>query len=384
MSEVSIARCGDYEYPDVKRAVARSIELLGGIGKFVKGGDRVLLKVSLLMKRRPEKATTTHPAVVRAVAELVKEAGGSPVIGDSPGGYHFYTRKALESVYETCGMIEAAEASGAELNYDTEAVDVPYPAGRVIKLVKTIKPLLDADKVISIPRIKTHMMTVYSGAVKNLFGIIPGSYKAEYHLRFEDTEEFADLLIDLCLFAKPCLTVMDAIIGMEGYGPTNGTPRKVGLVISSANPFALDAVAADAIGLKSRQVPTIRKSMERGLCPTEAEGIVVLGEKVDEVRVADFKKPTVKVAFNFYSLLLPKFLKKRLNNLLKPKPTFDHGICVGCGVCASSCPPKAIAMKDGKPEVDLSSCIRCFCCHELCAHGAVGISRPWFIRVLLH
>jgi uncharacterized protein (DUF362 family)/Pyruvate/2-oxoacid:ferredoxin oxidoreductase delta subunit len=373
MSEVAIARCDDYEYAEVKRAVARSIDLLGGIGKFVRPGERVLLKVSLLMKRRPEKATTTHPAVARAVAELVKEAGGRPVIGDSPGGYHFYTRKTLESVYETCGMIEAARASGAELNYDTEAVDVPYPEGRVIKLVKTIRPLLEVDKVISIPRIKTHMMTVYSGAVKNLFGIIPGSYKAEYHLRFEDSEEFADLLIDLCLFAKPCLTVMDAIIGMEGYGPTNGTPRKVGLVISSANPFALDAVAADVIGLKARQVPTIRKSIERGLCPSEAGGIAVLGENPDDVRVADFKKPTVKVAFNFYAILLPKFLKKRLNNVIKPKPTFEWDKCLGCGMCAKACPPKAIAMEDGKPSVDLSLCIRCFCCHEVCPKKAIDL-----------
>jgi len=382
MNEVAIARCGDYEYSEVKKAVARSIELLGGMGSFVKEGERVLLKASLLMRRKPERATTTHPAVVRAVAELVREAGGSPVIGDSPGGYHFYTRKTLEAVYDTCGMTEAAEASGAELNFDTEAVDVPYPAGRVIKLVKTIRPLLEADKIISIPRIKTHMMTVYSGAVKNLFGIIPGSYKAEYHLRFEDAEEFADLLLDLCLFAHPCLTVMDAIIGMEGYGPTNGSPRKVGLVISSANPFALDVVAADAIGLKAAQVPTIRKSIERGLCPLE-EDIVVLGERVDDVRVADFKKPTVKVAFNLYAIFIPKFLRRRVDRFLKPRPEFDHAKCLGCGVCAKACPPKAIAMKEGKPEVDLRGCIRCFCCHELCAHGAVDISRPWFIRMLL-
>jgi uncharacterized protein (DUF362 family)/Pyruvate/2-oxoacid:ferredoxin oxidoreductase delta subunit len=383
MNEVAIARCEDYDYPRVKEAVARSIDLLGGISAFVKPGERVLLKVSLLMRRKPEKATTTHPAVARAVAELVKEAGGIPIIGDSPGGYHFYNRKSLESVYEGCGMIEAAEAAGAELSYDTEVVDVPYPEGRVIKLVKTIKPLLDADKVISIPRIKTHMMTVYSGAVKNLFGIIPGSYKAEYHLRFEEAEEFADLLIDLCQFAKPCLTVMDAIIGQEGYGPTNGTPRKVGLVISSASPYALDLAAADAIGLKAAQVPTIRKSMERGLCPRESE-LIVLGEKLDDVRVADFKKPTVKVAFNLYALFIPKFLKKRVDRFLKPKPKFDHAKCVSCGQCAAACPPKAIEMVGGKPKVDLRVCIRCFCCHELCPHGAVDISRPWFIKILLH
>lgn len=385
MSEVALVRCGDYEYGKVKDAVAASIGLLGGIGKFVSPGERVLLKVSLLMRRKPEKATTTHPAVARAVAELVKEAGGRPLIGDSPGGYHFYTRRALEAVYDTCGMLEAAEKSGAELNWDTEAVDVPYPEGRVIKLVKTILPVLEADKIISIPRIKTHMMTVYSGAVKNLFGIIPGSYKAEYHLRFEDVADFADLLVDLCLFAAPCLTVMDAVVGMEGYGPTNGSPRQVGLVVSSADAFALDAVAADVIGLKGRQVPTIVKSAERGLlADLNLGGITVLGERLADVRVSDFKKPTVKVAFNYYSLFLPKFLKKRLDAVIKPKPSFDHEKCVSCGVCEQSCPAKAIVMKEGKPLVDLRSCIRCFCCHELCAHGAVGIARPWFIRMVLH
>ncbi len=383
MTEVALSRCDDYEYPKVKAAVARSLDLLGGIDRFVKPGDRVLLKVSLLMKRKPEKATTTHPAVARAVAELVKEAGAVPVIGDSPGGYHFYTRKSLEGVYDTCGMTEAARLSGAELNYDTEAVDVSYPEGRVIKLVKTIKPVLDADVVINIPRLKTHMMTVYSGAVKNLFGIIPGSYKAEYHLRFEDTEEFADLLIDLCRFAKPALTVMDAIIGMEGYGPTNGVPKKVGLVLASADPFALDAVACDVIGLKEKQVPTVRKSVERGLYAGNLAGLHLRGADLVEVRVLDFKKPTVKVAFNFYNLLLPKFLKKPLNNLIKPRPTFDRGKCVGCGTCVKSCPPKAMKLEDGAPVVDLGVCIRCFCCHELCPHGAVGIARPWFIRMVL-
>ena len=215
MSDVSIVRCLDYEPEQVTRAVRQSLDLLGGIGAFVKPGNRVLLKVSLLMRRKPEKATTTHPEIVRALAELVREAGGVPLIGDSPGGYHFYTRATLASVYETCGMTDAADRSGAELNFDTEVIDVRFPEGKVIKLVKTIKPVLDADVIISIPKLKTHMMTVYSGAVKNMFGIIPGSYKAEYHLRFEDTDDFADLLIDLCR-SPPAFTVMDAVVGMEG------------------------------------------------------------------------------------------------------------------------------------------------------------------------
>jgi uncharacterized protein (DUF362 family)/Pyruvate/2-oxoacid:ferredoxin oxidoreductase delta subunit len=384
MSTVSIVKCDNYNIGKVKKAVQQSIEYLGGMSYFVKPGDKVLLKVNLLIKRKPEMATTTHPAIVQALAELVIEAGGKPIIGDSPGGYHFYTRNTLEAVYETCGMREAAEKSGAELNFNTESVDVSYPGGRIIKNIKTIKPVLEADKIISVPKIKTHMMTVYSGAVKNLFGIIPGSYKAEYHLRFENPDDFADLLIDLCLFAKPVLHVMDAVVGMEGYGPTNGNPKPVNLIISSANPYALDVVASNIIGLQPGQVPSIRKSIERGLCAGGLGDIEISGESPENVGIFDFKTPTIQIAFNFYSILLPKILKKWLDRAIKPKPSFDHSVCTGCGMCYRSCPPKALQMKAGKPTLELKKCIRCFCCHELCNLNAIKIKRPWFIRILLH
>ena len=383
MSKVSITRCSSYDYEIVKDSVRSALDLLGGMSSFICSGDKVLLKVNLLIKRKPEKVTTTHPAIVQAVAELVLEAGGKPIIGDSPGGYHFYSESTLKEVYETCGMKDAATKSGAELNFNTEVIDVPYPSGKIMKSIKTIKPVLEVDKIISIPKIKTHMMTVYSGAVKNMFGIIPGSYKAEYHLRFDDTGDFADLLIDICSFSKPVLTIMDAIIGMEGYGPTNGTPKKVGLVMASRDPYALDAIAAKVIGLEGSQVPTIRKSIDRGLYDGNIDGIDILGEAINDVKVEDFKKPTVKVAFNFYSLLIPKPLLKRINRFIKPTPRFNKIKCKGCAMCAKSCPPKAITMANGKPEVQLEKCIRCFCCHELCNFDAVQIKRPWFLRLLL-
>ncbi len=383
MAKVSISKCDSYSIKAVRTAVRQSVEHLGGMSAFVNPGDRVLLKVNLLMRRKPEKVTTTHPYVAQAVAELVLEAGGKPMIGDSPGGYHFYNRKVLEAVYETCGMKQAALISGAELNYNTEAVDVPFPEGRIMKSIKTIKPVLEADKIINLPKIKTHMMTVYSGAVKNLFGIIPGSYKSEYHLRFEDTRDFADLLIDICMFSKPVLTVMDAVEGMEGYGPAHGNPRKVGLIISGTDPYNLDVAASKIIGFGKGQIPTVVKSIERGLCKGDTASIEMFGESLEDVLVPNFKKPTRKISFNFYNVLLPKCISKLLNSVIKPKPQFDLKKCKSCGVCARSCPPGVIQMYDGKPTVDLGKCIRCFCCHELCECGAVKIKRPWFIKILL-
>lgn len=383
MDIVSIVKCSDYEILKVKESIAKSLDYLGGIKSFVNPGEKILLKVNLLIRRKPEKVTTTHPAIAQAMAELVREAGGIPIIGDSPGGYHFYNQKTLESVYETCGMKDAAENSCAELNYNTEILDIPYPEGKLIKSIKTIKPVLEVDKIINLPKIKTHAMTVYSGAVKNLFGIIPGSYKAEYHLRFEDSYDFADLLIDLCSFAKPVLTVMDAVVGMEGYGPTNGSPRQVGLIIAGANPYALDVVAGSIIGLEPEQIPTVVKSVERGLCTEKLKDITILGEKISDVSVPDYYKPTLKLSFNFYNLLLPKFLSKWLNRNMKAKPVFCFDSCKGCGMCAKSCPPQAIKMIDDKPHVDLNRCISCFCCHELCNFDAVRIKRPWFLKLIL-
>lgn len=383
MDRVSIVKCEDYDTQKVKEAVRKSLDYIGGLETFINKGDRVLLKVNLLIRRKPEKVTTTHPTLAQALAELVIEAGGVPIIGDSPGGYHFYNVNTLKAVYETCGMIEAAEKSGAELNYDTDVVDIPYPDGKIMKSIKTIKPVIEVDKIINIPKIKTHMMTVYSGAVKNMFGIIPGSYKAEYHLRFEDTMDFADFLIDVCKFSKPALTVMDAVIGMEGYGPTNGSPKKVGLILASESPYALDVVAASIIDIKPEKVPTIKKSVERGLCAEGIKEIEILGEPVDAVVVPDFKKPTLKIAFNFYSILVPKFILKRINRFIKARPYIDSNKCKGCAMCFKSCPPKAISMVSGKPVIDLNKCIRCFCCHELCNFNAVSIKRPWFLKMLL-
>lgn len=383
LNRISIIKCDNYEFAVVQNAVRKALDLIGGISAFVNHGDKVLIKVNLLMRRKPEEATTTHPMIARVIAEEVIHAGGIPIIGDSPGGYHFYNERTLKSVYDTCGMTEAAEKSGAALNFNTEMIDVPNPYGKITKSVKTIRPVIEADKIINVPKIKTHMMMVYSGAVKNLFGIILGSYKAECHLRFENTEDFADFLIDICEFAKPCLTIMDAVIGMEGYGPTNGKPKKVGLILTGASPYKLDAIASNLIGIKQDEIPTIRQSIERGFYSGRLSDIEVVGENLGNVKISDFRVPTKQFEFNFYNFLMPKPIAKRLNLWMKAKPRFNLEKCRKCGMCAKSCPPKAIVIKSNGPHVDLNKCIRCFCCHELCNYDAVKISRPWFLKTIL-
>ncbi len=382
MKSVAISKCPDYEIHKVRQAVREALGHIGGISAFVSPGDRVLLKANLLMRRKPEKATTTHPAVVQAVAELVVEAGGKPVICDSPGGYTSHSVGTLDSVYEFCGMKDAAKACGAELSYDVEVVDTALPQGRIIKSLRTIRPVLQADKIINLPKLKTHMMMAFSGAVKNLFGVVPGSAKTEYHFRFENEQDFAGVIVDICEFVKPTLTVMDAVVGMEGSGPTNGNPRQVGLILASADPYALDVAAAAAVGLEPMKLPLVRESARRGLCSGRPEDVQIAGERLDAVVVKNFQLPANHVAINIWDWILPKSAARRVNKAFKFKPRFRHERCRGCGVCARSCPARAISMKDGRPGLELNKCISCFCCHELCNFDAVDVTRPWLFKVL--
>jgi uncharacterized protein (DUF362 family) len=201
MEQVSVIKCDNYEPEKVYDAVARGLELLGDRSQFVKPGMRILLKCNLLLRKKPEEAATTHPEIAAAVARWVKEAGGIPIIGDSPGG--LYTERALRGVYRACGMEEVAARDNIELNYNVEEVEVSHHEGKIIKSLTITKAVEDADAVINLAKLKTHGMTLYTGAVKNLLGVIPGTTKAEYHLRMKRLEDFSDMLVDISTYVKP-------------------------------------------------------------------------------------------------------------------------------------------------------------------------------------
>ena len=381
MNQVSIIQCEDYQQERVDAAVRRSIELLGGIERYIRPGMKVLLKCNLLMRKRPEECTTTHPAVVEAVAKLLLEAGAVPIIGDSPAG--LFTEGALRGIYHITGMKEVAERTGAQLNYDTGIAEVENPEGKLVKRLTIANVVKEVDAVISLCKLKTHGMTLFTGAVKNLFGVIPGMAKAEYHLRMKKLEDFSDMLLDICVYVKPVLSIMDGIIGMEGHGPSAGDPRKIGVILASDSPYALDLAAASLVGISPERVSTIRLAEKRGLCSSKLEDVLLLGDSFDQLRITDFKLPeTGRVNFIERFFNSENRFVEFLNYYLGPRPVFDHTHCIGCRDCERSCPPKAIKMVNGRPQVNLRKCIRCYCCQELCPKKTVHIKRNWFFRMI--
>lgn len=379
MQKVSLVKCHDYEYDLVKNAIERSFQNLGGVEKYIKYGDKVLLKLNLLMKKRPEEATTTHPIFAKALAEILIRYGADVIIADSPGGP--FNTSALKGVYRACGIEKIAEELNIKLNYNTNSVNIKNKKGLILKRITTIEVLNKVDKVISVSKLKTHGMMMFTGAVKNMFGIVAGLEKAEYHVRMPKIEDFSNTLVDICLAANPVLSFMDGIIGMEGAGPSAGDPRKIGAVIASTSPYHLDVVATSIIGLEPTKVPTIQRCVERGLCKGNLEDIELKGEGIEKFIINDFIVPNIR-SLDLLEGKLPKFVRNIVNGLMQPKPKFIHERCIGCGDCAKNCPPHVIDMTSKKPVVNLNGCIRCFCCQELCPVKAVDIYRPIIMKLL--
>lgn len=375
METVSLIRCPEYEPAMVEEALCRALEPLGGIERFVKPGDRVLLKLNLLMRKNPADAVTTHPVFAEALARIVQRAGGIVTIADSPGGP--YNETLLKTVYKGCGITDVAQRLGVNLNFDTSYQEVPFPEGKQAAAFQIIKPVLDADKIITVPKLKTHMMTFYSGAVKNLFGCIPGLFKAEYHFSMPKQADFCNMLLDLCECVKPTLAVMDGIWGMEGQGPSGGIARQFGAVLASASPYALDLAATRMVGITPEEAPTVSLALERGLCERE---IALAGDPMDELQITDLVKPPLGTPDFLKRRWLPAPVSNALNRWLSPRPEFDYQTCVGCGECVRCCPAKALTLTDNRPILETDKCIKCFCCQELCPKRAINARRNWLMR----
>lgn len=370
-SHVSLVRCPDYERDRTFSAIKQAVDLLGGMHTFVKPGERVLIKPNLLKGKAPEAAVTTHPEVVRAVIRLVREAGGEPMVGDSPG------MGDLRKVCEKSGVLDVVTEEGAVLVELDEAVQV-RSQGRFQRF-EIARAAYEADAIINLPKLKTHGMTTLTGAVKNLFGCVPGKRKVQWHFNTGVNHElFATMLNELCALLKPRLTIMDAIIGMEGNGPGSGEPRPIGVVIAGQDPVAVDVVSSLVLGISLERLPLIRAAAAAGYGETQPDRIRVFGESIVSVAIRHFRLPPQE----HLEWRLPEWARMALKDALTTKPVINNRLCIQCGICQGHCPQGAIEDRGGKLEIRYRDCIRCFCCQEFCPQGAITVGRGWALKIL--
>jgi uncharacterized protein (DUF362 family)/NAD-dependent dihydropyrimidine dehydrogenase PreA subunit len=383
-NRLGVARCPSYDAGEVGRALAEATAPFGGIGAAAKPGQRVVLKVNLLRGARPEQGVTTHPAVVAAVARAVREAGATPVLADSPGSGLPFNRRTLEKCYRRSGYLPLVEEAGLELNYDVGARDVTFDGGRVAKKFNVLAAVLDGDVVFNLCKLKTHSFTYLTGAVKNLFGVLPGFDKPGYHARMRTVDNFADVLLDVALFVKPALNVMEAVVAMEGNGPGLGDLRNVGLVLAGASPLAVDVAAGAITGLKPESHPVVRAAARRGLTPVRREELEVFGPSLETLRLRDWKWPPTVLTESGVGGYGPLrgVLRTLLRNTLSVQPRVRRDRCTGCGLCRESCPVGAVGVIADKSYIDETLCIRCYCCHEACAYDAIRLRRSLLHRLI--
>lgn len=378
MEKVYVLRCPEYSQAGEK--TAELIDRMGGMDSFVTRGQRAVLKPNLLAAADPEKAVTTHPSVLTAVALLAKRAGADVLIADSPGSGYPYTEKALQRTYRLTGLDGAAEEAGVPLNFDTSYEVVSYPEGERFKRFEIVTPVVRADAVFNLCKLKTHGFMHMTGAVKNLFGVIAGLTKPGYHAKLKEKAHFANMLLDLAACVSPGLHIMDAVVGMEGNGPHSGEPRHVGLLLGSTSALALDVVAGEIMGLPRESNPVLVEAQRRGLSPVSLDQIELVGMDEEELRIPGFKlPPTVsKMSDRVFALLYPVF-----KNGFSVKPRIIKDACVSCGSCRDACPVQVITMagEDSPAHIEDKGCIRCYCCHEMCPHDAIELHSGFFYRI---
>jgi len=373
---IAAAKCGEYNTEKIKAILSEQFTQLGiDLSRY--SGRKVAIKPNLVMKASPDKAATTHPTVIEAAASLLCEAGAEVTIAESPGG--IYSEKLLEGFYRTCGLTDIAERLPIKLNYDTGFTELHAEYAKTSKVFNIINPIYEADVIFNICKLKTHTFMMMSAATKNLFGTVPGIQKFEMHARFTNERTFAEYINDLTATLcreKETVHIVDAVVGMQGNGPTGGTPLDIGAILTGLDPFTLDTACSDILGLDGRVIMQTAAQSD-GLCPSGAKELTVYGEPLENLRVSGYIPPDTLRGKKF--TIIPDFLS--------PRPEVDPSVCVGCGECASNCPVKTIRMitlKNGKKRarIDRSKCIKCYCCQELCHFRAVRIKKNFIYQLV--
>jgi uncharacterized protein (DUF362 family)/Pyruvate/2-oxoacid:ferredoxin oxidoreductase delta subunit len=376
-ARIAVVRCGSYDADEVREAVRRGIDLLGGPERFARPGEGILFKPNVLAGDPPPRSTTTHPELFRAVAGLFRATSARLSYGDSPG----FGKPAFHM--RTSGLARAAEEMGVKLADFETGRQVRYSHAGLEWQFTVARGALEADGIISLPKFKTHQLTRITGPIKNQLGCVPGLLKPQYHVRYPRVEDFARMLVALNLLLRPRLYILDAVAAMEGNGPRSGRTVPLGLLLFAEDPVALETLMCRLIDLEPRFVPTVTAGEELGLGTGRREEIETVGDDWREAvnpRFRVTREPTASVrqgeAIRFAM------------NLIMPRPVISARLCTRCGTCVEACPvePKALFWPDSgsgrPPRYDYRRCIRCFCCQEMCPERAVSVRVPPLGRVI--
>jgi len=367
MSKVIIQECKNYELETLMEKINTAVEMLGGWDKYVKPQDTVLLKVNLIGPKSPDSAAVTHAEFVRAMVRILRRKNCRVWIGDSSGGAIAGIAPTAQG-FKVSGYEKVAQEEGAEIkNFDREGVVAVIPESQRDETMYIAKPMFEADAVINLPKLKTHSAQVYSGAVKNVFGCIPGLRKAKYHKMAPDPSDFGQYICDIHKATKIQLHIMDGILAMQGEGPTAGSIYRANKILISEDPLALDAVAVEMLGMEVSDVPILETARKRKLGEGWTKNITLAGDYRQIPRLTGFKLPKrFKGAKKRNSKAIVKVI-----DFFNTHPRINPDKCRKCNMCVESCPVQAID-KDTK-RIDYSICIDCMCCHELCMFKAVEL-----------
>jgi uncharacterized protein (DUF362 family)/ferredoxin len=384
-ARVSIVRARNYDVDEIRDAVRRGIELIGGLERIVKLGNRVFVKINHLPPASPpEKGIVTHPIFVEGVLELLKEAGADITVGDD-------IESGPGDRFSISGFRQMCQRAGVRLvNLREGGFTTIKGKGRLLDQMYISRIALEADVIVNLPKLKTHSLTILTGGVKNMYGTIPASLRHRYHRDFLNVDDFSLMLTDIFAVVRPQLTIMDGIISMEGEGPAGGNLRKTNIVLTSQDAVALDTVATSIIGLNPEDIGTIRHCNERGLGVGRLDAIEVTGESIRSVAVPDFQPSSASTRWLTARMAkpLPSRIMRFVMRQAIVRPRVVANRCTGCAECVRICPTGAATITEKIATIDKAKCIQCMCCHEVCRDNAIALRRPlvgntlyWLVKI---
>jgi uncharacterized protein (DUF362 family)/Pyruvate/2-oxoacid:ferredoxin oxidoreductase delta subunit len=374
-SPVSIVRLDNYRPAEVAAALGRGLDLLGGLPSIIRPQSRVFVKINHLSPASPpERGIITHPVLAGEMLRLLKNMKCDVTVGDdiqsSPAdGF------AISGYRDICRAVGVRLVNLKEAGFRKVALE-----GSRLKEVYISPLCLDADFIVNLAKLKTHSLTVFTGAVKNMFGVIPHGLRMRCHRRFGQSDQFSEMLVDIYSCVRPHLTIMDGVVAMEGEGPAAGRCRTTGIIIAGRDGIAVDAVASNIIGFNPLNIFTTSDAHERGLGRGELSQIEIRGEALAGVRVKDFEHSAV--ALGLLRRKIPSRLFSTIYDYLALIPEVIVGRCTGCLECVGICPAGAAKKRDGKAWLDQTVCIHCMCCHEVCRFEAIRVRKRFPGRVI--